>query len=155
MRMRLLLAASLLSLAGHAALAAHPVADARTGCRVFVPEAWTRVSIQWHGACPGGLAAGPGALAARAGGKLQESFFGDMAAGRMTGGVFVDSGGFRPARFTEGEPEDTSDRNEIIAAFRTAANAARRASERFRASGNPESARYHARMAQRLENQMD
>lgn len=138
--------------AGHIAAVAD---DRPAGCRVLAPESWQGVRIEWIGPCRGGLAHGLGVAIARADGRAQEAFFGDVVAGRMVEGVFDVPGGYRPARFNDGVPVPLDDRNQIINVFRVAANAASAVSNHYRAARDMKAARGYAEAAERLANQMD
>lgn len=137
------------------ASAAVPTVDRQSGCHVLVPDAWIGGSVQWIGGCPGGTAAGLGVAVDRLNGKLRETFFGDVTAGRMARGVIETENGYRVVRFVAGDPMATDSRQEIIVGFRVAAEAARQASAQFKVAGNSASARYYADAADRLANQLD
>ncbi|HJQ61000.1 MAG TPA: hypothetical protein VJ890_29115, partial [Vineibacter sp.] len=84
-----------------------------------------------------------------------EKFFGRVSVGRLEEGVFEVPGGYRPARFKDGADQPMDERNQIIAAFRIAASAARSASDRYRAARDMAASRTYAAAAESLANQMD
>lgn len=124
-------------------------------CRLSVPSSWRGLQVEWIGPCTNGAANGAGVAVASADGRAPERFYGTVAAGQMTEGVFDLPDGYQPARFEKGAPVTLDDRNQIIAAFRVAASAARDVSGRFKAARNSAAARDYAEAAERLENQMD
>lgn len=124
-------------------------------CRLAAPSSWRGWQIEWIGPCTRGAANGAGVAIATAGGRPPERFYGIVTSGEMTEGVFDIPDGYRPARFEKGEPVALDDRNQIIAAFRVAASAARDVSSRFKAARNTQAARDYAEAAEHLENQMD
>ncbi len=124
-------------------------------CRLAAPASWQGVSIEWLGPCAQGAAQGAGVAIARAAGREPERFFGTASAGQLAVGVFDLPDGYRPARFEKGAAVTLEDRNQIIAAFRTASDAARQVSARLKAAGKGDAARAYAEDAERLASQMD
>ena len=124
-------------------------------CRLSVPPSWRGLQVEWIGPCTNGAANGAGVAVASTDGRQPERFYGTVSAGQMTEGVFDLPDGYQPARFEKGAPVTLDDRNQIIAAFRVAASAARDVSSRFKAAGNNAATRDYAEAAERLENQMD
>jgi hypothetical protein len=153
------LSVALLGIGAQAAEAAVPIVDRVSGCRVFVPDTWAGSAVHWIGQCSAGTAAGVGVGVGVAvsfvDGAAKQKFFGRVMSGKMVQGVLEGDDGYRIMRFIDGEPVPTDDRNLIISAFRTAADAALAASERFKAEGNAASAQYYAHAAEQLANQMD
>jgi len=135
--------------------AAVPIIDRVSGCRVFVPDTWAAGTVRWIGQCSTGTAADIGVAVSFVNGAAKEKFFGRVLSGKMVQGVLEGDGGYRLVRFADGEPVSTDDRNLILSAFRTAADAAQAASERFKAEGNAASAQYYAQATDQLANQMD
>ncbi|HZF76860.1 MAG TPA: hypothetical protein VE033_13620 [Acetobacteraceae bacterium] len=81
------------------------IADPRTGCAVWVPDAQPGEAVQHAGGCgPDGLASGAGEFVRILGGTTRELYQGNFAAGRLNGpGVRVGADGDRlEAEFRDG-----------------------------------------------------
>ena len=144
----------LLGLGLSLALAASRPAVAQD-CGFVSPPGWEKARIVWFGLCVDGRAEGAGVLRAYTGGKPGNAFFGRMAHGVMASGVMETDGGFAAGRFENGKAIETDDRQTLIDAFRTGAEAARAASALFMQQKNPSSAKFYADKAEQLSRQMD
>ena len=129
--------------------------DDQPECRLTTPQEWRNMRVEWIGPCTGGLAQGAGVAIARPERGPQQNFFGNAVGGRLTEGVFDLQNGYKPARFKDGVFVPLDDRNQIIVAFRVAANAARQVSARYKAAKDLKAAKEYAETAERLANQMD
>ena len=89
------------------------------------------------------------------GGKPGEAFYGRMAHGAMVSGVMETAEGYAAGDFAHGRALDTDDRQKLIDAFRTGAQAARAASDLFKRQNNPGSAQFYSGKADQLLRQMD
>jgi hypothetical protein len=148
-------------LIGLALLVAGPGHDAafaqgdRAACRLVAPQEWQDAPVEWIGPCTSGLAHGPGVAITRPPRGAQQNFFGNAVRGHLAEGVLDLPNGYKPARVKDDAFVALDDRNQIIAAFRVAANAARQVSARYRAAGDAKAARAYAEIAERLANQLD
>ncbi len=79
------LTAAVLLAAPAAACAGDWIADAKTGCKVWNPNPSSLETVNWTGACSGGLAEGKGVLNWFRSGKPYERDEGPWRAGRQTG----------------------------------------------------------------------
>ncbi len=79
------LTAAVLLAAPAAALAGDWIANAKTGCKVWNPNPSAGETVNWSGACSGGLAEGKGVLDWLRGGTPFERDEGQWRAGRQTG----------------------------------------------------------------------
>src|SRR5271166_4527358 len=134
--------------------------DRVSGCRFRLGLAMPGASARWTGSCQQGQADGLGVLrvyrqGANGGPTVSSTFYGEMAKGWISFGVIDTEGGFLAGRFTDGTYQDSDDFNRRLNAFRTASRAARAASARFAAEGNPDSAAFYSRMARRLDQQIE
>ena len=128
--------------------------DKTTGCRFQPPGTWKFAVIRWAGPCENNVAEGSGVLRAYEGAKVVEAFYGSIEHGQLVVGVIESDGGFLAGRFENGKHLESQDPQTFIQAFRAASDAATRASEIFRRSGNNASATYYAEKAKVLERQM-
>ena len=134
--------------------------DRVSGCRFRLGPEMPGGSAQWTGACQKGLADGLGVLrvyqrGARGSPTMTSAFYGEMAKGLIAFGVIDVEGGFLAGRFADGAYQDSDDFNTRLNAFRTASRAARAASARFAAEGNPGSAAFYNRIASQLDQQIE
>lgn len=86
---------------------------------------------------------------------MASAFYGHMVKGWIAFGVIDMEGGFLAGRFADGAYQDSDDFNTRLNAFRTASRAARAASARFAAEGNPGSAAFYSRIASQLDQQIE
>jgi hypothetical protein len=134
--------------------------DPVSGCRFRLGPAPPGASAQWTGSCQEGLADGLGVLrvyrrGANGSSTISSAFYGEMAKGLIAFGVIDTEEGFLAGRFADGAYQDSDDFNTRLNAFRTASRAARAASARFAAEGNPGSAAFYNRIATRLDQQIE
>jgi hypothetical protein len=124
-------------------------------CAFDTPPGWEKARIVWFGSCAEGRADGLGVLRAYMGGKPGDAFFGRLAHGALTVGVMETEGGYAAGDFANGRALETDERQKLIDAFRTGAEAARAASALFKQQNNPGSAQFYAEQADKLSRQMD
>ncbi|MDB5372939.1 MAG: hypothetical protein JWP04_1581, partial [Belnapia sp.] len=81
------------------------VTDARSRCRVWVPDLLPGETIEWSGACRNGMANGSGELLRRAGEIVVSLVRGQFTDGRVTGPatVALAGGAYLEAEFTAGQ----------------------------------------------------
>jgi predicted lipid-binding transport protein (Tim44 family) len=132
-----------------------PADEARAGCRAEPLSGWREQGVRWLGGCVSGAANGLGALKYYDGGALRATFFGEFRNGAAILGVIDKGGSYVAGHVVGSEIADSSDRNEIIAAFRVASRAAEKVSEDFAAAGNKDSAAHYRAVAKKLADQMD
>jgi hypothetical protein len=131
-------------------------ADTRSGCRFELPASWNFTIVRWSGACSAqGIADGSGVLRAYSGGKVAESYFGELRQGHLSIGVIETESGYVAGKFVEGKPAEHQERSDVISAFDSAAKAAQQMSEVFRRNGNTASFHYYSDKAKALREQMD
>ncbi len=150
-----LLMAALLSLSG-IALAQESHTLGRKDCQLQSRAQWQDRNLQWEGPCKAGKADGTGVLKAYSKGKAKpEIFYGEVVAGALHFGVLEIEGGFQAGPFINGVVQDDAERNVLIKAFDVGSAAARAYSESLQKAGNANSAKFYAKKAKSLADQLD
>jgi hypothetical protein len=138
------------------AVAQESQALGRKDCQLQSRPQWQDRNLQWEGPCKAGKADGTGVLKAWGKGNAKpEIFYGKVVAGALQFGVLEVEGGFLAGTFVNGALQDNDDRNQIIKAFDVGSAAAKAYSERLQKAGNADSAKFYAKKAHSLANQMD
>ncbi|GLK88041.1 hypothetical protein [Pseudomonas turukhanskensis] len=120
------------------------------------PQGWAPDAARWDGDCAGTLAEGLGVLKEQQGATVKRLFFGQAHKGELAVGVIdAPEQGFIAGRFARGSVLPTEDRQTVLDAFETAAQAASAAAARFDKAGNAASASFYRGKEKALREQMD
>jgi hypothetical protein len=120
------------------------------------PHDWPAGSARWDGECAGDKADGLGVLKEQQDTAVKQLFFGRVENGELAEGVIdVPEQGFVAGRFQQGRVLPDADRQTLINAFETAAQAAGAAAERFEHAGNAASAAFYRGKEKTLREQLD
>lgn len=138
-----------------AVLATSPITFA--ACTITTPpQGWAPDAARWDGECAGNQAEGLGVLKEQQGATVKRLFFGQAQNGELAMGVIdVPEQGFIAGRFAQGQVVASDDRQTLLNAFETAANAAAAAAARFDKAGNAASASFYRSKEKALREQMD
>lgn len=165
--MKLALTSALFGLAFSSAVAAQDAPgsgwskDPASGCRFVAPRSLPPGPTYWIGDCAGGKASGLGVLRRRDGAVAGEAFYGQLKDGVPVVGVIDtrrgNEGGYVVGRWKDGDLVINEDGpwQDRADAFTAAASAARAASAAFKAQKNEASARFYAKQAEILDEQLD
>lgn len=128
----------------------------RKDCQLKSRPQWQDRNLVWDGPCKNGKADGTGVLKAYSKAKdSPEIFYGQVLAGALHFGVLEIAGGYQAGPFVDGVVQDNIERNQLIQAFDVGSAAALAYSERLQKAGNVTSARWYAKKARSLAEQLD
>jgi hypothetical protein len=144
-----------------AASAADFTTSKNTKCKLFVQPSELTLSLNWHGPCQNGFAHGLGVVRYQRGAEVTSVFYGILKEGYWDSGVLDIKKGYVAGRFEKNKSvtslnsEGVEDRNVILQAFRTAAQAALELSTEFEKQNNKASAKHYKDESEKLAQQMD
>ena len=137
-----------------------PRIEGEPGCRFRRLEVWAAGKVAWFGDCQKGFADGSGVIVNVVEGAQSERFYGRLDEGSPSIGVLQTENGFVAGRWEDGSivaplPDDVSQRNVMIEAFRKGSSGAAAASKFFTKNSDAEASRFYAAQARLLDEQMD
>jgi len=144
-----------IGIAGIALALAVLASPAKAECRAEPVHGWSDEEARWVGPCAANQADGYGVIKQIRAGAVQEIYYGRVEKGKAVLGVVETPDGMIAGRWSRGEVQETSDRNELLSAFAAAEKAADTVREGFARQGNSASAQFYKRKAQILRQQLD